>query len=842
MRFLGKQGKKIRRQGGLRLRSEELESRRMLTFDPSGMEQEMMEHLNRMRMDPAGELDVLFLSTDEGDPNYFVSRDADVNLATGYFGTDPAVLFSQWESLVAAPPLAWSSALYDAATAHNGLMISNNTQSHQLPGESPLLERVVDAGYNWFGSVSVGENVFAYTESPFHGHAAFAIDWGDTDTGLQEPAGHRINMMNADWLEVGISIVESEPATFGDVGPLVVTQDFGYRGNYAGPKLLGVVFADSDSDGFYDNGEGSGGITITASNGAANYSTTTMTAGGYQLELPAGNYTVTASGGSLTAPFVVGAVTIGTENEKLDLDTSSIPTTADITGVVFHDANQNGTQDGEDVGLSGYNVYLDANNNGVLDAGETVTTSDASGAYLLTATGGATSTVRYQLPSLGASVSTGGVNSYVVNAVAGQTYADNDFAVFRVLEFNGSTVTAFGTGGNDTFALTVGNVHRLTVNSQVFDLNGATYKTIATKAGAGVDTFNVVATNGDDIATIREADMTLTGSGYSVSGKDFENVTVDLKSGAADYGYLYDGTLDDDMISHPTWGRLVSANYNHYISNFDRLYTYALAGGNDRAYVYDGPTDDRFIGRKDFSIIRGNNFEFYTYMEGFERNFGYSTQGGEDYAFFYDTPGSDNFFGFPTYSVMQDAAVSYFNYASGFDRVFGYGFDGGIDYAYLTDSAGDDRFYGRESFSELRGANYEHFNQVHNFDRVYTYAKNGGVDYAYMYDSARNDVYQAYGTYAVMRDSAWLFYNNAQGFDQVIGYANNGGTDRAFLFDSAANDLFYGRDGYGYLSGGGFFSRAENFDEVTIDGSKGGVNTLNVSALDYVLSTEGTWV
>ncbi len=842
MRFSGKLRKKHCRLGRLRLRSEELESRRMLTFDPSGMEQEMMEHLNRMRTDPAGELDVLFLSTDPGDPNYFVSPDADVNLATSFFGTDPAELLTQWESLVAAPPLAWSPALYSAAETHNGLMISNNTQSHQLPGEQGLLDRAVAAGYNWFGSVSVGENVFAYTESVFHGHAAFAIDWGNTDTGIQDPAGHRINMMNENWVEVGISVLGSTPSSANDVGPFVVTQDFGFRGNYSGPKLLGVVFTDGDGDGYYDSGEGEGGITVTASNGASDFSTTTMTAGGYQFDLPAGTYTVTASGGSLANPFTMGVVTVGTDNLKLDLDTSLIPTTSDITGVVFHDANQNGTQDAGDVGLPGYTVYIDANGNGMFDAGENSTTSDSSGGYLLTETAGAALTVRYQLPAMGASSSTGGVTSYVVNSVPGATYADNDFAVFRVLEFNGSNVTAYGTSGNDTFVLTVGSVHRLTVNSQVFDLNGATYSTITAEAGAGVDSFNVAATPGNDTATIREAEMTLTGTGYAVNGNDFENVSVDLKSGDADYGYLYDGSLDDDMISHPTWGRLVSANYNHYISNFDRLYTYALAGGNDRAYVYDGPTDDRFIGRKEFSIIRGNNFEFYTYMEGFERNFGYSTRGGEDYAFFYDTEASDNFFGFPTYSVMQDAAVSYFNYASGFDRVFGYGFNGGTDYAYLTDSSGDDRFYGRETFSELRGANYEHFNQVHNFDRVYAYAKNGGVDYAYLYDSAGNDVYQAYGTYAVMRDSAWLFYNNAQGFDQVIGYGTTGGFDRAYLFDSAANDLFYGRNGYGYLSGGGFFSRAENFDEVTIDGSKGGTNTLNVSALDYVLATEGTWV
>ena len=49
-----------------------------------------------------------------------------------------------------------------------------------------------------------------------------------------------------------------------------------------------------------------------------------MTAGGYQIKVPAGSYTVTASGGGLSGPMV-SSVTVGGSNEKVDFESSSVP-------------------------------------------------------------------------------------------------------------------------------------------------------------------------------------------------------------------------------------------------------------------------------------------------------------------------------------------------------------------------------------------------------------------------------------------------------------------------------------------------------------------------------------
>ncbi len=282
---------------------------------PTAQEQYMLELTNRMRINPADELDILINSSD-----------ADVNRAIDFFNVDLGVLATQWSSLTPAQPLAWSNQLHDAANDHGLLMIQEDQQSHQLPGELGLGQRITNAGYNWS---TVGENVFAFAESVFHGHAGFAIDWGNTPTGIQNPAGHRNSIMNNNFREVGISIIpENDPST--DVGPLVITQNFGNRFSFGNSWLLGVAFDDQTlDDDFYTPGEGLAGINVTAVNLATNqsFNTTTWNSGGYQLQLPDGTYQISFSGdwdNDGQNDTATEQVTIGSENFKLDLNTDEL--------------------------------------------------------------------------------------------------------------------------------------------------------------------------------------------------------------------------------------------------------------------------------------------------------------------------------------------------------------------------------------------------------------------------------------------------------------------------------------------------------------------------------------
>ncbi len=250
---------------------------------PTALEQEMLELLNRMRLNPAQELNLLLNSSD---PN--------INGALTAFNVDLTVLQNQWSTLIPAQALAWSSQLNDAAIGHNQKMIELDQQAHQLPGELGLKDRVINAGYssNW---TNLGENVYAYSDSLIYTHAGFAIDWGGNSStgGIQNPAGHRNAIMNDNFREVGVSVAEeNNPAT--EVGSLLVTQDFANNSTLNNKSwLLGVAFRDGDRDNFYDTGEGLNTVDIKVKGINGTFFSNTfknMDAGGYQILLDPGQY------------------------------------------------------------------------------------------------------------------------------------------------------------------------------------------------------------------------------------------------------------------------------------------------------------------------------------------------------------------------------------------------------------------------------------------------------------------------------------------------------------------------------------------------------------------------
>lgn len=360
---------------------EPLEGRILMTFNPSANEQLMLELVNRFRMNPAAELDEF---ADSLAPIH--SADANINSALQFFHVDGITLAAQWAALTPVAPLAWNSALYTAATAHSNLMISTQTQSHQLPGEADLGSRVVTAGYTSFSFV--GENIYAYADTVAYGHAGFAIDWGDNSVGavngIQSPPGHRDNLMDSRFAEIGISIINHTSTGPSDVGPLVITQDMGDRSTLTQPYLLGVVFDDLDGKNFYSVGEGVAGVTVTAlgTNGTpGSFNTTTMSAGGYQMNLPAGTYQVTFSGGGLSSNIVYTNVVVGSDNYKLDAQVNP-PADANIppTVGVAYPATSSVVQ-GNNITLKASDVvdrdgtitrvefYRDSNGNGLLDVG-----------------------------------------------------------------------------------------------------------------------------------------------------------------------------------------------------------------------------------------------------------------------------------------------------------------------------------------------------------------------------------------------------------------------------------------------------------------------------------------
>ena len=72
---------------------------------------------------------------------------------------------------------------------------------------------------------------------------------------------------------------------------------------------------------------------------------------------------------------------------------------ASVSGCIWTDVNANGIWDGPDGRAAGWTVYLDQNNNGQLDPGETAVTTDALGWYAFSNLSPGTSTIRYIAPN-----------------------------------------------------------------------------------------------------------------------------------------------------------------------------------------------------------------------------------------------------------------------------------------------------------------------------------------------------------------------------------------------------------------------------------------------------------
>lgn len=279
---------------------ESLENREMLTaVTISDYEQLILELVNRARMDPLGEVAL------------------NSSVSTLNQGLDPGTI-----STTPKQPLASVQELADAGATHALDMLAKDYFSHysQPSGATPT-ERATAAGY----SGSVGENI-AWNGST--GSINLTNETLLAHANLFASPSHRQNMMHPTYEEFGVGVEEGVFTDGGnDFNAVMVAEEFGF--NSGNPYLTGVAFDDSVvNDDFYSVGESESGILVKAVNNSTGATFTTLTgvSGGYNVKLPAGTYTVTASGGTLGADMVVSGVTIGSENVKVDFDTSTAPT------------------------------------------------------------------------------------------------------------------------------------------------------------------------------------------------------------------------------------------------------------------------------------------------------------------------------------------------------------------------------------------------------------------------------------------------------------------------------------------------------------------------------------
>jgi probable HAF family extracellular repeat protein len=134
-----------------------------------------------------------------------------------------------------------------------------------------------------------------------------------------------------------------------------------------------IVFIDKNNNGKLDSGE---------------LSAVTNSAGVYTItNVPAGNVHVSEvvpSGFRVAAPTSRSYTVVLTAGQTLSNLNFANTQLALISGTVFVDANGNGKQDASEVGRANQIVYLDLNNDGVLQPNEPVAITDATGAFAFT--------------------------------------------------------------------------------------------------------------------------------------------------------------------------------------------------------------------------------------------------------------------------------------------------------------------------------------------------------------------------------------------------------------------------------------------------------------------------
>lgn len=253
--------------------------------DPTADEQLVLEIINRARKDPTAEGTRLKIDINEG-------------LAAG---VGPAVV---------RPPLAMNKILLDTARAHSQDMFTKNYFAHNSQDGTDPFMRMKAAGYvDGF----LGENIAASTDRT----AAELEDQLMIDTGIAD-RGHRTNLLNIGgtmtFREIGVGFFSGSKPNASNFKNFI-TQDFG-NSSGSKPLLLGVVYSDKNTNGFYDIGEGLSGVTITPDSG--DFMAVTGTAGGFAFPVgSSGTIMVTASGGPLATPMTLSATLTG-ENVKLD--------------------------------------------------------------------------------------------------------------------------------------------------------------------------------------------------------------------------------------------------------------------------------------------------------------------------------------------------------------------------------------------------------------------------------------------------------------------------------------------------------------------------------------------
>jgi uncharacterized protein YkwD len=112
------------------------------------------------------------------------------------------------EAMPAAPPLAWSDVLFDAAVDHSRDMASHDYFDHKGTDGTRLMQRATARGYNWR---AIGENIAG-------GDGSIERVMG----GWLRSPDHCKNIMNAEYADIAMACVERDGTRWGTYWTMVL--------------------------------------------------------------------------------------------------------------------------------------------------------------------------------------------------------------------------------------------------------------------------------------------------------------------------------------------------------------------------------------------------------------------------------------------------------------------------------------------------------------------------------------------------------------------------------------------------------------------------------------------
>ncbi len=129
-------------------------------------------------------------------------------------------LINQERADAGLQPLRLNTLLNDSSEDHSKWMLDSGNFSHTGQGGSSATDRIDASGYPLEGSWSTGENIAWQSE---RGAQGIEDDVRQLHESLMDSPGHRANILNPDFTEIGIGI---ERGSFQGYDSVMVTQNF----------------------------------------------------------------------------------------------------------------------------------------------------------------------------------------------------------------------------------------------------------------------------------------------------------------------------------------------------------------------------------------------------------------------------------------------------------------------------------------------------------------------------------------------------------------------------------------------------------------------------------------